>query len=94
VGFLVRRALNSGVIQVLCTADICDALDASRPYREGVPPERVLDIMRREVGTGVDPYCYAALTSVLQNSPGRAVNEHPPAARSVPALAEDYHQAA
>jgi HD-GYP domain-containing protein (c-di-GMP phosphodiesterase class II) len=80
--------------RILCAADICDALSASRPYREGMPAERVLEIMGREVGTAIDPDCYAALASVLHTAPGRAANEHTPAARSVPALAEDYDQAA
>jgi putative nucleotidyltransferase with HDIG domain len=80
--------------RILCAADICEALSASRPYRDGMPPERVLEIMGREVGTAVDPDCYSALESVLQTAPGRAAGENTPAARSVPALAEDYDQAA
>ena len=80
--------------RVLCAADICDALRASRPYREGMPAERVLEIMGREVGSAIDPECYAALESVLQTAPGRASADNTPAARSVPALAEDYAQAA
>jgi HD-GYP domain-containing protein (c-di-GMP phosphodiesterase class II) len=79
--------------RVLCTSDICDALRASRPYRPGLPPERVLDIMRRDVGTGIDPICFEALETVLEKNdlarPGDV-----PAARYVPSLAEDYGQAA
>ena len=80
--------------RILCTADICDALSASRPYREGMPPDRVLAIMKREVGAAIDPDCYAALERVFETAPGRAPQENTPAARSVPALAEDYAQAA
>jgi len=80
--------------RILCTADICDALSASRPYRDGMPTERVLEIMRREVGTAIDPDCFAALESVMQTAPGRALSDNTPAARSVAALAEDYAQAA
>jgi len=80
--------------RILCAADICDALSASRPYREGMPIERVLEIMGREVGTAIDPDCYAALESVMQTAPGRAPGDNTPAARSVAALAEDYAQAA
>lgn len=80
--------------RILCAADICDALSASRPYRDGMPTERVLEIMGREVGTAIDPDCYAALESVLQTAPGRAPGDNTPAARSVAALAEDYAQAA
>jgi putative nucleotidyltransferase with HDIG domain len=80
--------------RILSAADICEALSASRPYREGMPPERVLDIMGREVGSAIDPDCYAALNSVLQTSLTRVHEDNIPVARSVPALAEDYSQAA
>ena len=80
--------------RILCAADICDALSASRPYRDGMPTERVLEIMGREVGSAIDPDCFAALVSVLQTAPGRALTDNTPAARSVAALAEDYAQAA
>ena len=80
--------------RILCAADICDALSASRPYREGMPADRVLEIMGREVGNAIDPDCYTALTSVLEKAPGRGPADNTPVARSVPALAEDYAQAA
>ena len=78
--------------RVLCTADICDALRTSRPYRPGLPPERVLDIMGREVGTAIDPDCYDALQAVL----GGLAQDHTstPAVRFIPTLQDDYHQAA
>ena len=80
--------------RILCAADICDALSASRPYREGMPVDRVLHIMGREVGTAIDADCYAALQSILQTAPGRSPSDNTPVARSVAALAEDYAQAA
>ena len=80
--------------RILCAADICDALSASRPYRDGMPMERVLEIMGREVGTAIDPDCFAALETVMQTAPERALTDNTPAARSVAALAEDYAQAA
>jgi putative nucleotidyltransferase with HDIG domain len=80
--------------RILCTADICDALSASRPYRDGLPPERVLQIMRLEVGTAIDAECYAALESAIQRTGWRAPHENTPAARDIAALAEDYDQAA
>ena len=49
--------------------------------------------MGREAGTAIDPDCYAALEHVLK----RAATESSldvPAVREVPALSEDYHQAA
>jgi hypothetical protein len=80
--------------RVLGVADICDALSATRPYREGLPPERVLEIMRRDVGTGVDPECFAALEATIQAAGTRAPEGQAPAACRVSALAEDYKQAA
>lgn len=79
--------------RILCIADICDALRASRPYRDGLPTERVLEIMGREVGTALDPDCFHALVDVLHDN---HVSDGPdmPAAHVVNALAEDYSQAA
>jgi HD-GYP domain-containing protein (c-di-GMP phosphodiesterase class II) len=79
--------------RLLCAADVCDALRTSRPYRPGLAPERVLEIMRREVGAGIDADCFAAIETIISRGPGSDPNEVP-AARLVPALAEDYHQAA
>ena len=79
--------------RVLCVSDICDALRASRPYRPGLPVERVLDIMRRDVGAGIDPLCFEALQTVLQSGTIAQAGDVP-AARYVPALSEDYGQAA
>jgi putative nucleotidyltransferase with HDIG domain len=84
---LVRAA------RVLCVADICDALRASRPYRAGLPVERVLEIMGREVGGGIDPECFSALRQVIGHTVGMVPTDVP-AVRLVPALAEDYNQAA
>jgi putative nucleotidyltransferase with HDIG domain len=92
-----HRGLTGGAMDVrtriLCTADICDALLATRPYRPGLPPERVIHIMRREVGTAVDAACFEALCTVLVGEAGERRAEAP-AVEFVRALAEDYHQAA
>ena len=79
--------------RILCAADICDALLATRPYRPGLPPERVIHIMRREAGTAIDAACFDALCTVLVGEAGERRNEAP-AVEFVRALAEDYHQAA
>ncbi|MEZ5318792.1 MAG: HD domain-containing phosphohydrolase [Vicinamibacterales bacterium] len=79
--------------RVLCTADICDALRMSRPYRAGLEPEQVLDIMSREVSRGIDPRCYEALEDLLRSAPVDLAVALP-AARLVESLAEDYSQAA
>lgn len=80
--------------RVLCVADICDALLASRPYRAGLPAERVLAIMRRDVGVALDADCYAALRVVLTDQRPAEAPPAAPAVEFVPALAEDYVQAA
>lgn len=81
--------------RILCVADICDALRASRPYREGLPVDRILNIMSRDVGSGLDPACYDALSHVLLDSASDDLGVSPaPAARLVQTLSEDYEQAA
>jgi HD-GYP domain-containing protein (c-di-GMP phosphodiesterase class II) len=89
--------LEAGAIppqaRILCVADVCDALRTSRPYRAGLQPDRVLDVMKRDVGAAIDPVCFAALQECLGGT------EEPPsytapAVNLIPALAEDYHQAA
>jgi putative nucleotidyltransferase with HDIG domain len=81
--------------RVLCTADVCDALRASRPYRPSMPIERVIEVMQREVGRAIDPTCFEALQIAI----GDDTVEQPkttdvPAVRHVSSLAEDYQQAA
>jgi putative nucleotidyltransferase with HDIG domain len=80
-------------VRLLAVADVCDALRTSRPYRAGLETEHVLQIMGRDVGTGIDPDCFAALQQVLNGEAAPDPNAVP-AARVVKALAEDYHQAA
>jgi putative nucleotidyltransferase with HDIG domain len=79
--------------RILCVADICDALMMSRPYRAGLAPDRVLDILGAQVGAAIDPACFAALKEALAEdaAPRPAVAPEP---HIVPALAEDYTQAA
>jgi len=79
--------------RILAVADICDALRASRPYRAGLPLERVLEIMGRDAGVALDPEVFSALTTVLTRD-AHGANVTVPAARIVRALEEDYSQAA
>jgi HD-GYP domain-containing protein (c-di-GMP phosphodiesterase class II) len=79
--------------RLLCVADVCDALRTSRPYRPALEVDRVLEIMRRDVGTAIDPSCFDGLELVLNEVPA-SHTQAPPAVRVVKALAEDYHQAA
>ena len=81
--------------RVLCTADVCDALRASRPYRPAMPIERVLEVMRRETGSAIDPTCFEALQIAIHDETlDRQSATEVPAVRLVSALAEDYQQAA
>lgn len=89
---LDRSALELGS-RILCVADICDALTMSRPYREGLAPDRVIEILGRQVGSAVDPDCFDALKGVLLDQPQVPV-AFTPAPKLIAALAEDYDQAA
>jgi putative nucleotidyltransferase with HDIG domain len=81
--------------RVLCASDVCDALRASRPYRPAMPIDRVLEIMGREVGSGIDPTCFEALQIALGGeAQNRAQANDVPAVRLVAELADDYRQAA
>jgi putative nucleotidyltransferase with HDIG domain len=51
----------SWVSRVLAVADVCEALGAKRPYRDALPWERVREIMSKDLNTGFDPDCFAAL---------------------------------
>jgi HD-GYP domain-containing protein (c-di-GMP phosphodiesterase class II) len=79
--------------RVLCTSDICDALRASRPYRPGLPIERVLDIMRRDVGSWHRSDVFRSARNGARQARHRAARRCA-RARYVPSLAEDYGQAA
>jgi putative nucleotidyltransferase with HDIG domain len=79
--------------RLLCVADVADALLSSRPYRPPLSPDRVVEIMAREVGTGLDPECFEALKRVLSDATVTGSGGIP-AARIVPALATDFYQAA
>jgi putative nucleotidyltransferase with HDIG domain len=47
--------------RILAVADIFDALAANRPYREGLPRERVFQIIRAEAPHALDAACVEAL---------------------------------
>jgi HD-GYP domain-containing protein (c-di-GMP phosphodiesterase class II) len=93
-----HRRLDGGDLglaaRILCVADICDALRASRPYREGLPPERVVEIMSREAGTALDADCVEAMRHILLDYGNLDSVTVAPAVRVVPDLGEDYRQAA
>lgn len=52
--------------RIITTADIFDAITATRPYREAVPIPKTLEIMAESVGTAIDADCFAALKRVVE----------------------------
>ncbi|HTM57269.1 MAG TPA: HD domain-containing phosphohydrolase [Candidatus Udaeobacter sp.] len=52
--------------RILATADVFEALTASRPYRPALPDEVALRIMERDRGEGLCGDCLDALWSVLE----------------------------
>jgi putative nucleotidyltransferase with HDIG domain len=51
--------------RIITTADIFDAITAERPYRGAVPVDQTLEMMKKTVGTAIDPDCYAALCKAM-----------------------------
>jgi putative nucleotidyltransferase with HDIG domain len=51
--------------RIVTTADIFDALTAERPYRAAMPISRAFEIMTGDVGTALDPACFAALKGAI-----------------------------
>lgn len=60
--------------RIITTADIFDAITAERPYRGAIPLQQALEMMRKTVGTALDPACFDALCA----SVGK--DDEPPAA--------------
>jgi len=53
--------------RIVTAADIFDALTAARPYRAAMPLHKALAIMEGDVGTAIDPKCFAALKATTRN---------------------------
>jgi putative nucleotidyltransferase with HDIG domain len=51
--------------RIITTADIFDAITAERPYRGAVPVQQTLEMMRKTVGTALDPECFDALCDAM-----------------------------
>jgi putative nucleotidyltransferase with HDIG domain len=51
--------------RIITTADIFDAITAERPYRGAVPVAQTLEMMKKTVGTAIDPDCYQALCDAM-----------------------------
>ncbi len=57
-------------------------------------PDQVIEVMSRDVGTGIDAECFDAMRGVLPDSVLTPEKVEVPFAKLVPALSEDYVQAA
>jgi PAS domain S-box-containing protein len=55
--------------RILAVADIYEALTADRPYREAMPRERALEIVREQRGTGLCPAAVDALEAAATDTP-------------------------
>jgi HD-GYP domain-containing protein (c-di-GMP phosphodiesterase class II) len=55
--------------RILAVADIYEALTADRPYREAMPRERALEIVREQRGTGLCPAAVDALEAAATGAP-------------------------
>lgn len=50
--------------KLITVADIFDALTAKRPYRDAMPLEKALQIMKSECGTSIDPEIFEAMLQI------------------------------
>jgi HD-GYP domain-containing protein (c-di-GMP phosphodiesterase class II) len=55
--------------RIITTADIFDAITAERPYRGAIPIPQALDMMKKTVGTALDPDCFDALVRAVERVP-------------------------
>jgi putative nucleotidyltransferase with HDIG domain len=66
----------STTARILAVADVVDALSADRPYREGMPPDRVRAILDSESGTHLDQTCVDVCdANVIDESTARTLDE-------------------
>jgi HD-GYP domain-containing protein (c-di-GMP phosphodiesterase class II) len=54
--------------RLLAIADRCEALISARPYRAALTPSQALDLLRRDVGSGICPISFAALERYLEQT--------------------------
>ena len=65
-----RREVLSTAARILATADKFDALSADRPYRPGMPLERVLKMLHEDAGRDLCPDCLEAVCHVADRWSG------------------------
>ena len=54
--------------RIMAVADVYDALSADRPYRAGMPLDRVLGILKEDAGTALCGDCVSAVESICSVS--------------------------
>lgn len=52
--------------RILAVADVFDALKSDRPYRDGMPFEQVIGIIKQEAGQQFDPDIVNAFLTVVE----------------------------
>jgi HD-GYP domain-containing protein (c-di-GMP phosphodiesterase class II) len=62
----LRGAALSMHARLLAVADVFEALTTARPYREPLAVAEALDVVRREVGTGLCPSAFGALERSIE----------------------------
>jgi HD-GYP domain-containing protein (c-di-GMP phosphodiesterase class II) len=55
-------------VRIIAVADVYDALTARRPYRDALPVEFALGIMRKDVPHALDARCFEALERAAAKS--------------------------
>jgi putative nucleotidyltransferase with HDIG domain len=68
---LSGNSINIGA-RILAVADSYDAMISDRPYRDGLPLERVMEIMKEESGRQFDPVVVAALMVIIYKKAPKA----------------------
>jgi putative two-component system response regulator len=62
---LAGEAINFGA-RIMAVADVFDALSSDRPYRIGMKPDQVLQIIKDGSGSHFDPRVVAALVKARE----------------------------
>ena len=54
--------------RILAVADVTEALAANRPYRAGMPSDRIVDILQGDIGKAFDGECVTALVQFAEQT--------------------------
>jgi putative nucleotidyltransferase with HDIG domain len=73
--------------RIVAVADVFDALSSERPYRAGMPADKVFQIIKQNSGSHFDPLVVDALAGVLEQDKKLPKNRHPHSALFVNPIA-------